>query len=98
MTKEDEKVNSEIAKLEAFAEEWVSTVGWREQLNMIAAMSTTFAGNRVKGPGGPECKMLILRQRNMIDRWVRQAFIEGLMAGLDSRDASRLAQDKGAEG
>lgn len=71
----------DLLALDAAAEEWADIVEWRGQLNLLAHMSTVFAGKRVTGPGGAELKLLILRQKAMIDRWVRQAYVEGYFAG-----------------
>lgn len=70
-----------MAALDALTESWVAEVGWRDQLEQLAHTSLSFAGPRLLGPGGPALKMLVLRQRNLIDRWVRQAYLEGLIAG-----------------
>lgn len=80
--------DANLAILDENAELWAQHVGWREQLDQLAAMSTAFAGKRVEGPGGAELRLLILRQRNLIDRWVRQAFAEGFVAGSDPVAAS----------
>lgn len=80
-----EQVARELAALDEAADQWATMVGWREQLDQLATMSAGFAGRRVSGPGGAELKMLILRQRNLIDRWVRQAHIEGIVAGSGSK-------------
>jgi len=70
-----------LAALDANTQTWCDHVGWKEQLDQLAQMSAAFAGGRAKGPSGAELRMLILRQRSLIDRWVRQAFAEGFLAG-----------------
>lgn len=70
----------DISDLDRAAEAWAQGVGWRAQLDQMAQIATGIAGKRVDGPAGAELKMMILRQRNLIDRWVRQAFCEGLVA------------------
>ena len=79
------EVAAKMARLDELTGQWTEDVGWREQLDQLAAMSTGFAGRRTAGPGGAELKMLILRQRNLFDRWVRQAYIEGVLAGMGKR-------------
>lgn len=86
MTKARAKPKDYLERLDEFTDQWAQMVGWREQLDMLASMSTGFAGpRRINGPGGPELRMLILRQRNLIDRWVRQAYLEGTMNGMGKK-------------
>ncbi len=74
-----------LAKLDRLTDAWVEDAGWRDQLNLLCDMSLGFAGPRLKQSGGAELRMLILRQRSMIDRWVRQAYLEGLVNGEKSK-------------
>lgn len=73
-------VLSDLADLDKATELWAQEVGWREQLSQITKISEGIAGSRAIGQGGAELRMMILRQRSLIDRWVRQAFSEGLLA------------------
>lgn len=94
LTKADKAAKEGLDRLDAFVAEWVEEIGWREQLDMLAHMSSGFAGpRRIKGPGGAELKMLILRQRSLIDRWVKQAYLEGTLAGMGKKfsDLGRAA-------
>lgn len=74
------EVASDLSDLDAAAEAWAVSVGWREQLEQLTAITRSVAGARLEGDGGADLKMMVLRQRNLFDRWVRQAFTEGLMA------------------
>jgi len=78
------KIDKELAPFDAQIALWCEEVGLRDQLDMLASMSTTFAGNRAKPgvKGSAECRMLILRQRGAIEAWIRQAYLEGLIFGL----------------
>ena len=73
-------VLSDLADLDKATELWAQEVGWREQLSQITKISEGIAGSRAIGQGGADLRMMILRQRSLIDRWVRQAFSEGLLA------------------
>lgn len=85
MAKLPKKVQSELDALDDAAGKWVAEVDWRTQLLMLSDMSTKFSGRRISGPAGAELRMLILRQRALIDRWVRQAYVEGVLAGLGKK-------------
>lgn len=93
----------ELAAFDPLVDEWTVEINWRVQLDQLAGMSTRFAGKRVSGPGGPECKMLILRQRNLFDRLCRQAYLEGIFRGqglkftAEGRDAlARMTEGRAA--
>jgi len=73
-----------MAAIDQLTERWAQRVGWREELDQLADASRAMAGKaRLAGPGGASLEMLILRQRNLIDRWVRQAYAEGVLKGMD---------------
>jgi len=75
-------VKAAMAALDQLTEQWAQRVGWRAELNNLTSVSRSLAGpSKLSGPRGAELEMLILRQRNLIDRWVRQAYAEGAMAG-----------------
>lgn len=76
----DPETMAALASIDAAAEQWAERAGWRQELDQLAEMSRKFAGARLLKPGASELEMLILRQRGLIDRWVRQAFAEGVLA------------------
>lgn len=94
----DAQAEALLAEWDRLADQWINATA-KEGLETVFQVSERIAGNRLDGPGGSELRMLLLRQRALIKRWMKEAFAEGAAAewarhplpGERSYDAATLA-------
>lgn len=80
-----------LSGLDAAAEAWVKVAGWDEELAILQALVISMAG-RQRVENSSHLRGLIRRHGQLTDRWVREAYIEGFLAGGYARDDARAAK------
>lgn len=84
MTAEEEAaVDRAMAGLDAQADLWAERAGWGPESENLAATVAAIAGPQRMAQA--EVRAFAKRHKELVDRWVRQAFAEGFLAGGESR-------------